>query len=410
LIDFLFAGKKYKQTKQTKQIAKMNQTFQTESLIDGKVLSKQIETKQLGSTQDYCAQGRYNGESGEKVEWTAAFDGHGGNLAINAIRAIPDEDLNEIMKHQFPHIALQEIISERTKKLPGMSGYMSGTTMVLAKVFFFGDHNEVEITNIGDSTGMLYINKELVFITNPHNFENGQEMVRLITEGRVDPKNPIYQSSGGAFNVFSRNRLYNKTPLYISFLTPNGMSMELSPSQSLGHNGICGFDPTVTRFMLKKTDAFKVCVMSDGITDVMPVSGVGSPIWQKYIEISSAKDIVDMAHNQWKRDWTIVAKNNQKSDFVRLPTSKFPANGYDDCCCAVIEYKEPDASYLVDSVIVNPIIFNPIIMNPNPIVEDPILEDPIVEDPILEDPIVEDPIVEDQILEDEDDENNDIYN
>jgi serine/threonine protein phosphatase PrpC len=316
----------------------MNQTYQNKRFIDDKILTKEFDTLQLGSKQDYCGQGNYQYTEGGftvTVEWVVAFDGHGGSGAIQAIRGIKEEEMNEIMSEEFPHVQLQEIVLEKTAKF-GRSAFETGSTMVLIKTFFFEDRNEIEYTNIGDSSGMLYINKELVFITKPHDFENGEEIIRLMTERRIDLANPLIKASS-AIDVFSRKNLYSKNGWYINFLMPDGKTISFSPSQSLGHNGICGFKPTFTRFILKKTDEFKAIAMSDGVVDVMPISGVGCPVWQKYIETSSARNIVLMAERQWKQEWTVVQKNS----FTTLPKMKFPVNGYDDCCCAIIEFKTP---------------------------------------------------------------------
>ena len=324
----------------------MNQSIQTESVILDKVLLKELETRQLGSRQDYCAQGSYINASGEKVEWIAAFDGHGGNQAITAIR---ESDLTEIMKGNSPHIQLQSIIETKTNTkifIGNGEAYMTGATMVFVKATFYKSYTEIEITNIGDSTGILYLNGKPIFVTKEHNYENGEEMIRLITEKRVNVESPIVKSSNAIESV-GTDTICCKKGTYINFLTPEGESIELSPSQSLGHMGICGFKPTVTTFRVLPTDDFKVAIFSDGITDVMPVAGVGSETWIKYILNNTAKEIVNMAEKQWKQEWKIC----RNLDFTKLPISKFPKNGYDDCCCAIMEYKKIPLAALLPSLL-----------------------------------------------------------
>ena len=321
----------------------LNQTAQIQNIIGENVLVQGFESLQLGSKQDYCSQGSYVNSEGKQVYWSAAFDGHGSSDAISIIRRA---DLFEIMAKDNPEIELQRQIDEfMNSKHISRESYRSGATMVLAKVTFYETYTEIKFTNIGDSSGILYVNGEPIFVTKEHNFENGEEMVRLMSEGRVNTKMPIVKTSR-AIEVYSRNKLLSKKGSYINFVLPDGNFMELSPSQSLGHLGVCGLNPTVTVFRILPTDNFKIVLCSDGITDMMPVNGVGSAIWLKFIQKSTAKEIVDIAYNQWKREWSVSQELVDKDrseyiDLLKMPKVKFPTRGgYDDCCCAVMEFRK----------------------------------------------------------------------
>jgi serine/threonine protein phosphatase PrpC len=328
----------------------MNQSAHTQQIIGEKMLVQAFETLQLGSKQDYCAQGSYVNRDGKQVYWSAAFDGHGGQDAIKIIRKV---NMGEIMANDRPEVQLQRCIDE-TMNHDIMSReyyrgeiYRSGSTMVLGKATFCESYTEIEITNVGDSSGILYINGEPVFVTKEHNHENGEEMIRLISEGRVDKESPLIKSNR-AIDVFSRNKLYSKKGVYINFVAPNGDNMVLSPSQSLGHMGICGLSPTITVFRVLPTDDFKLVLCSDGVTDVMPVNGVGSAVWLKLMATSSATEIVDIAESQWKREWGVSLERIDKTrddgseyyDFTVTSKTRFPRGGYDDSCCAVMEFRK----------------------------------------------------------------------
>jgi serine/threonine protein phosphatase PrpC len=312
----------------------------------GALVKLEMITKQLCSRQDHTALGSYNNSDGAEVYWGAVFDGHGGNTCIETIR---QADLDEIMKNERPHILLQNLIDVECQKLRLHDRYESGATFIFVKVTITDLCTEIKITNIGDSRAILCVNGEPVFISEAHDYDNGKEMVRLIKENRVDTKFPII-NKGYNFDVISPTTVVSKTGKYVNFVTPTSDRSHLSMTQCLGHMGICGFAPDTTTYKLNPTDTFKVFLMSDGVTDVIPVDGFAcAPSVAFFQNAKSAETVALEAELRWKQVWM----HHGSRDLRRGSNTKFPGDGYDDCCCMMLE-RRPITVTLVDPLSANP--------------------------------------------------------
>jgi len=291
-------------------------------------IDRGIETRQLCSRQDHVAHGQYTGSTGNQIYWLAAFDGHGKDQAINRIR---NADLDEIMKKPTPWVDLQNIIQADT--VDAETKTRSGSTMICAKVHLYSTYVEVVITNIGDSTGVVFLNDEPVFVTTPQNYENGAEMVRLIKGDRVNTTFPLI-AKGNNFDVISPTTVRSIQGTYVVFESPYGRQ-ELSMTQSLGHNGITGLKPDTTAFRFSLTDKIKIVLCSDGVSDIMPVDGLVSN--STFPFMTSTTDLLNEAERRWKQEWKLHAG----TDLRKIRSTFFPKNGYDDCCCAMFSI-QPD--------------------------------------------------------------------
>jgi len=290
---------------------------------------QQIATSQLGSKQDHVAHGRYVDGTGKDVFWSLASDGHGGHEIIRTIRKL---DLNEIMKTNAPYAELQ------TKLLETCRDLHSGATLVYTKITAHDTHFDIQIVNIGDSRAVLFVDGKKIFVSQLHNFNNGKEMVRLMISKKVDPIEPIsYQAR--SFDVLSLTSLVSKGGAYVNFLDPmGGKNITLTPTQSLGHVGLTGIEPTITNFRVSLTSSFKVVLFSDGVDDVLPAD---EGIFLSLFRNSSAADILAIAERNWKQKWTCYsAVGAEGIDLTKSTVASFPTrNGYDDCCCAVLEFE-----------------------------------------------------------------------
>jgi serine/threonine protein phosphatase PrpC len=303
-------------------------------------MTQSIETRQLGSKQDHVATGTYE-KDGLHTYWAAAFDGHGDSIIIETIRSIPLERMNEIMADISPAIEMQKEMDS----LFGLRGIRplqqlhSGSTMVYAKVVLHEKYIKVQIGNVGDSQACLFVNGMPIFVSEMHDCDNGKEMVRLLTEKRLNPEMPVIVK-GPSFEVFTPDTVASRNGRYLQFQYKDGLyprNIPLSPSQTLGHCGITGLRPDVTTFTLNRTDAFKIILVSDGITDVMPLQGFTADENLAFCcGIPSAKEVVDEAERRWKQDWKVF----NDTDVRKAWTYSFPVNGCDDCCCAMLAYGE----------------------------------------------------------------------
>ena len=295
----------------------------------GALIKLEMMTNQLCSKQDHTALGSYINSAGVKVLWGAVFDGHGTDICIETIRRT---DLDEIMKTERPYIQLQSIIDSDCLKLPEKERYRTGATFIYVKVTMAFVCTEIKITNIGDSRAMLFVNDEPVFVSEAHDYDNGKEMIRVIQEKRVDDRFPVINKSYN-FDAISPTRVVSKTGKYVNFVTPLGDRAPLSTSQSLGHMGLCGIAPDTTTYKINPTDTFKILMMSDGVTDVIPVDGfMCAPSMGLYQQATSAEAVVVEAERRWKQRWT----HHGSHDLRTGSSTVFPSNGYDDCCCVML--------------------------------------------------------------------------
>lgn len=296
----------------------------------GALVKQEMMTKQLCSKQDHTALGSYINPQGHKVIWGATFDGHGGDPCIEAIRRA---HLDEIMKSDAPHIELQNFIDGECQKFTKTQQYKSGATCIYAKVTITDLYIEIKITNIGDSRAILFVNGEPVFVSDAHTSQSGREMVRLLAENRVSPKTPLI-NEGTNFDMLSSTSLMSKRGTYVNFMRPDGLNVLLSTTQSLGHMSLTGISPDITTFKIKPTDTFKIFLMSDGVTDVIPVDGfMCAPSIGFYQQAASAETVVLEAEHRWKQTW----KYYGSTDLTMSKNTSFPTNGYDDCCCVMLE-------------------------------------------------------------------------
>lgn len=294
------------------------------------MLKQQAMTNQLGSSkQDHAAFGSYIDSNGIQVAWILVADGHSKDTAIDVIRRA---DLNTIMQDAQPYIKLQELIDEACSHLLGDTKFKSGATCVYAKVEFRVTETVLKITNIGDSKAVLIVNGEPYFVSTPHDFNNGSEMIRVVQEGRVNKDSPIIEKDLN-FETINDKLIHSMVGKYVNFQLPSGQELLLAMSQSLGHMGICGFKPDTATIRLKYSDTWKLFCASDGVTDVLPTDHRAISLYQT---ASSAEEMIRAAEAKWKQEWHCVANYDMRKPHV----CKFPSNGYDDCGCAYMEWSQ----------------------------------------------------------------------
>ena len=300
-----------------------NQLKTSLDIYNGLELSSQTETRQLCSRQDHSAYGSYDTVLGKTV-WGVAFDGHGNGHAINKIR---DANLDEIMKLPTPWTQLQELLD--SDNVPDITKINSGSTMVLTKIHIYKDEVQVVVSNIGDSTAVVFVNDKPVFMTTSHSYNNASEIVRLIQENRVD-LHSVHAKEGSDFEIISPTTLRSIVGTYVLFKTPIG-EKKLAMTQSLGHKGYTGLNPDTTVIRCKPTDKIRVCMYSDGVGDMLPVNGLDSYDTFSFMS-STTTALLDEAERRWKQTWIV----HQNTDLRNEPKTKFPSNGYDDCCCTML--------------------------------------------------------------------------
>jgi serine/threonine protein phosphatase PrpC len=312
----------------------MNLYDKKQSVFRTQYITQEIETRQLGKIkQDHVAHGSYivgpQGIRQISTYWTVLFDGHGNNQSIDAIRF---SDINKIMEKNRPYEDLQSLIQNDPMSTTE-ERLRSGSTMIYAKVTPMNHYTEIEIVNIGDSSAILFVNKQPIFVTQPHDHTNGSEIARLFAESRLDIKEPFYKKDSD-FEVISPTDIVSKDTTYIKF--KNGVC--LGPSQSLGHNGITGINPTITKYRTFSKDNIKILLFSDGVSTVMPVTGLLSTSTFDFMKDKTTTDILNEAEYKWKKQWTLHSGEELASWFTKVSiNTTFTPDVYDDCCCGSIE-------------------------------------------------------------------------
>ena len=108
--------------------------------------------------------------------WALACDGHGPSSAIpNWTRDLPPTTLHTMFSTTDPILKLEELIAQEFPK--GVR--RSGMCVVAARVSPTG---KIELWNVGDSRGQVYIDGKVVLTTNDHTANNKDEIERLMRE------------------------------------------------------------------------------------------------------------------------------------------------------------------------------------------------------------------------------------
>lgn len=306
----------------------------------GSTIYKGVKTLQLDKRQDHVDQGHYIKSDGQRVDWVAALDGHGNNTCINVVRKA---NMGEIMATENPAQELQNLIDADKTASPNIKLH-SGATFICAKMYEMGvDSIALDISYVGDSIGIVTLNGQHIFTTEPHTLKHAKQMMRLIKKGIVSASDPII-ARDRSFELVNHDTLISKIGEYIKLITDQDSAghVAMAPSNSIGHNGLYGsLDIDTVSLKFKKTDTIRVVLMSDGVSDVVDSRDT------IFVEAKSPTDIVNYAHERWRQLWNYSSETN----FANVRQTKFPANGYDDCCAAMIErkpYVEPAIAQQVE--------------------------------------------------------------
>jgi serine/threonine protein phosphatase PrpC len=296
------------------------------TINEGSKIYKGAKTIQLDKGQDHVDQGHYIKSDGQRIDWVVALDGHGNNSCINVVRKA---NMADIMANENPAQELQKLID--ADKTPDHIKLQSGATFICAKMSETTHCVTLDISYAGDSIAVVILNGKHIFTTEPHTLKHAKQMMRLIKKGIVSASDPIILQNR-SFELANHDTLISKIGEYIKLITDKDCAghVAMAPSNSIGHNGLYGsLDIDTVSLKFKKTDTIRVVLMSDGVSDVVHSRDT------IFVEAKSPTDIVNYAHERWSQLWNYSSETN----FSDVRQTKFPANGYDDCCAAMIERK-----------------------------------------------------------------------
>lgn len=266
---------------------------------------------QMCKGQDYIIGDKtIDSETGELFNWTAVFDGHGGNECIDFIKNVSLEQMNNFISTATPIENLANHINKNIKK----SG--TGSTMCLVKFY----QNRIECFNCGDSQVVVYKNGNVDFISKEHNFTNETERKRL--DGAV-----VFVPST---NIRVADE-YTLISVYSEYIEWNSNRSKIACSQALGHNGITGCFPDKTVIPIELNNTYKVIIGSDGLWDMVMMNDKNE---MNELYKMDVDDIMIQTTERWLQEW------NMRDDFNNDPTlyyCKYQPNQCDDISVIVAD-------------------------------------------------------------------------
>lgn len=272
---------------------------------------QESEITQIKTTV-YARHGVY--EKGDKtVYWSVLFNGD--EEAINVFRT---SNIDEYMKNSSPHIDFQRCIDESVIQ----NKLHIGSSLIYAKITFMIDHIEVIVSNIGDSRAVIFANDIHFFISEPHTFNNGKEITRLIKESRINKIFPTVEK-GIQYKIIAPNLLCGTKETYMNFIAPNNIRLHKTTTQSIGNMGVCGISPEVNLFRFNLKDKINIFLINNGVLfdDI-----------DFFKNVAFAKDVIIESEKKWKQTWNYYTD----SDFIMPYEMKIPKENCKDSGCCII--------------------------------------------------------------------------
>jgi serine/threonine protein phosphatase PrpC len=265
------------------------------------------KVKGLDKNQDIAYCGRANFEDSTKnYDWFVGCDGHGKIGNGNFIEILKKLDWTSIMMQENSlDVLLQEI---KDKKY----NVQTGATYYEVKVF----NNRVEICSVGDSKIKVFIDKQIVYSTTPHNLKNEKERQRL--RERIEKSDIIIEKCENIPEMQNSTTIKFVQGEYYYFDKGNS---KLAMTQSLGHNNITGLEPERKIIYFEKGQEVQVIGGSDGLWDV---------IMDDELNDKDVDSLLTFAESKWKGPWNIDWYGEVYQD-------KFPI--YDDISVCIYKNK-----------------------------------------------------------------------
>ena len=262
----------------------------------------------IGAGQDRVRTGK---------NWIIVQDGHGTNHCIHYLDNL---DYDTIMQQENPAEEIHRLVQQ---KVSGNRFIQSGSTLCIARII----PGFVEIINAGDSQATVFIDGQKVFCSYPHSFTdafNGdpEEYTRL--QSVLHPETPSKQ--GQTLKVV--------TPEVISYVDSRISLFKcgrgLVPTMALGHENMTGFAPKKTRCPILPGQKVRVCVYSDGVSDMQIDNDLKEDSEMQSMNVT---ELVDKYEKRWKQQWLFA------EDISRLDkTVKTNMGGsFDDLCMGIID-------------------------------------------------------------------------
>jgi len=293
--------------------------------INSSMIYLDTQERQLGKGQDIAISGRnLLNKNGKLCDWTLVADGHGGFLAINIIKKlIADDKLAEIIIEEEPMDALVAYMKTR------FIGSNSGTTCIIVKIF---EDNLIQSWNVGDSQVAIYVNKQLHYISCPHNMKNPLEQVRLkeqIEYNRVH----IEKMKDYVPVIATKTTMHARVGEYIYF-----GNTKIAMTQALGDGWLTGIAPEKFEYTFDPADEVRIIAGTDGYWEQYIFDGPDALEDLTDNTTLPADQLIDKMEQRWKKeDWQYFwnPKDASKSILVGYE------GAYDDIGLAIWSNRMP---------------------------------------------------------------------
>ena len=269
------------------------------------------------------------------IDVVSVMDGHGKNLVPDIVRSL---DFEHHFKQRITPESMQSAIiskcyemkaeSDKQTWIPSQMSYKeyaakkvsketiirSGSTYSAAYMHRNESTGNLKIVLewVGDSPIFVFVNGEKVFEAVTHHASNERDVDLMKVKGFITD----VEKADTGFEVIGADMIVSRPGNY-AIVKADGT--QLACTRSLGHNGHMCIEADTATIEAKMTDEVKVIVMSDGVGDMLHMQTD-----MEKLKTYSAQELVDLAETRWKQTW----KYNES-------TTRFPANGYDDCSVAV---------------------------------------------------------------------------
>jgi serine/threonine protein phosphatase PrpC len=285
------------------------------------------QERQIDKGQDIAISGRkLLNKNGKLCDWFLVADGHGGFLAINIIKKlIADDKLVEIIAKDEPMNALVAYMKTQ------FIGSNSGTTCIIVKIF---EDNIIQSWNVGDSQVAIYVNKQLHYISCPHNMRNPLEQVRLkerIEQGIVH----IEKMKDYVPVIATKTTMKTRVGEYIHF-----GNTKLAMTQALGDSWLTGISPEKFEYTFDSADEVRIVAGTDGFWEQYIFDGPDAEEDLTDNTTLPVDQLIDKMEQRWEKDWEYYwnPKNLTQSIIVSYEGQ------YDDIAVAIWSNRMPTDS------------------------------------------------------------------
>ena len=248
------------------------------------------QERQIGKGQDIAISGRnLLNKNGRHCDWIFVADGHGDDTIINMLRnLIKDDKMLYIISTDEP---MDELVLQMKRK-PLLR--LSGATCIIVKIW---EDNVIQCWSVGDSQVAIYVNKQLHYLSCPHNMKNPLEQERLaenIKLGRVR----IEKMKDLIPRVATKNTMFPRVGEYI-----HTGRVKLAMTQALGDDWVTGIVPEKFTYSFDPKDEVRVVAGTDGFWEQYIFEGQDAT--EDLIDITTltTENLIIKTNRRWEQNW-----------------------------------------------------------------------------------------------------------